>query len=53
MATEVERLTFLISPVKPYPGVRIADYGQGSQQNLSGVRVDGGIVVIMTEERDW
>mgnify|MGYP003429488610 FL=1 len=39
--------------VKPYTGVWIADYDDCSQLHLSGVRVDGGVVVIMTEERDW
>ncbi|HEX9088687.1 MAG TPA: hypothetical protein VF867_14310 [Arthrobacter sp.] len=39
--------------VKPFTGVWIAEYGDCSQQHLSGVRVDGGVVVIMTEERDW
>jgi hypothetical protein len=40
-------------PVKPHTGVWVADYDECSQQHLSGVRVDGGVVVIMTEERDW
>lgn len=39
-------------PVKSYTGVWV-DRGQAQQQHVSGVRVDGGIVVIMTEERDW
>jgi hypothetical protein len=39
-------------PVQPFTGVWV-DRGQAEQQHLSGVRVDGGIVVIMTEERDW
>jgi hypothetical protein len=29
------------------------DRGQAEQQHLWGVRVDGGVVVIMTEERGW
>jgi hypothetical protein len=40
-------------PVKPHTGVWVAAYDECSQQHLSGVRVDGGVVVIMTEERDW
>jgi hypothetical protein len=40
-------------PVKPYTGVWVAEYNDCSQQHLSGMRVDGGVVVIMTEERDW
>lgn len=39
-------------PVKSYTGVWV-DRGQAEQQHLSGVRVDDGVVVIMTEERDW
>jgi hypothetical protein len=39
-------------PVKPYTGVWV-DRGQAEQQHVSGVRIDGGVVVIMTEERDW
>jgi hypothetical protein len=39
--------------VKPFTGVWVAEYGECSQQHLSGVRVDGGVVVVMTEERDW
>ena len=31
----------------------LVDRGQAEQQHVSGVRVDGGVVVIMTEERDW
>ncbi len=40
-------------PVTDRTGVWVAEYGESSQQHVSGVRVDGGIVVIMTEERDW
>lgn len=40
-------------PVEPFTGVWVSDYDECSQQHLSGVRVDGGVVVIMTEERDW
>jgi hypothetical protein len=40
-------------PVKPYTGVWVADYDECSELHLCGVRVDGGVVVIMTEERDW
>jgi hypothetical protein len=39
-------------PVKSYTGVWL-DRGQAEQQHVSGVRVDVGVVVIMTEERDW
>jgi hypothetical protein len=38
--------------VKPHTGVWV-DKGQAEQQHLSGVRVDGGVVVIMTEPREW
>lgn len=38
--------------VKPYTGVWV-DKGQAEQQHLSGVRVDGGVVVIMTGTREW
>jgi hypothetical protein len=40
-------------PVTDRTGVWIAEYGECSEQHVSGIRVDGGIVVIMTEERDW
>jgi hypothetical protein len=36
----------------PHAGVW-ADRGQGKQPHPSGVRIDGGVVVMMTEERDW
>jgi hypothetical protein len=36
----------------PHTGVW-ADRGQGEQPHASGVRIDGGGAVIMTEERDW
>lgn len=39
-------------PVHAHTGVWV-DRGQAQQQHISGVRVDGGIVIIMTEERDW
>lgn len=39
-------------PVKPHTGVWV-DRGQAEQQHVSGVRVDGGVVVIVTGERDW
>lgn len=39
-------------PVQPHTSVWV-DRGQAEQQHVSGVRVDGGIIVIMTEERDW
>ena len=38
-------------PVKSYTGVRM-DRGQAERQHISGVRVDGDVVV-MTEEHDW
>lgn len=38
--------------VKPHTGVWV-DRGQAEHQHLSGVRVQGGIVIIMTESRDW
>lgn len=40
-------------PATDRTGVWVADYGECSEQHVSGVRVDGGVVVIMTEERDW
>lgn len=40
-------------PATDHTGVWVAEYGECSQQHVSGVRVDGGIVVIVTEERDW
>ncbi|GAA4033461.1 hypothetical protein GCM10023063_16400 [Arthrobacter methylotrophus] len=40
-------------PVTDNTGVWVAEYGENSHQHVSGVRVDGGVVVIMTEERDW
>jgi hypothetical protein len=40
-------------PATDRTGVWVADFGQTREQHVSGVRVDGGIVVIMTEERDW
>lgn len=40
-------------PATDRTGVWVADYGETSEQHVSGVRVDGGVVVIMTEERDW
>jgi hypothetical protein len=41
-------------PVTDRTGIWVADYGETSQQHVSGVRVDGGVVVIITtEERDW
>jgi hypothetical protein len=39
-------------PVKSYTGVQV-DHGHAEQQHVSGVRGDGGVVVTMTEERDW
>lgn len=38
--------------VQPHTGVWV-DRGQAEQQHLSGVRVEGGIVILMTESRDW
>lgn len=39
--------------VKSYTGVWV-DRGQAAeQQQVPGVRVDGGVAVTMTEERDW
>ena len=40
-------------PATDRTGVWVAEYGECSQQHVCGVRVDGGVVVIMTEERDW
>jgi hypothetical protein len=40
-------------PATDRTGVWVAEYGECSQQHVSGIRVDGGVVVIMTEERDW
>ena len=39
-------------PVMSYTGVRV-ERGQAEQQHVAGVRVDGSVAVIMTEERDW
>ena len=39
-------------PVETRTGVWV-DRGQAEGQHLSGVRVEGGIVVVMTEGRDW
>ncbi|QOD05964.1 hypothetical protein [Pseudarthrobacter sp. BIM B-2242] len=38
--------------VQTHTGVWV-DRGQAEHQHLSGVRVDGGIVIIMTEPREW
>jgi hypothetical protein len=35
-----------------YTGVRVAR-GHAEQQHVAGVRVDGTVAVMMTEERDW
>lgn len=38
--------------VQSHTGVWV-DRGQANHQHVSGVRVDGGVVVIMTEPREW
>lgn len=40
-------------PANDRTGIWVSDFDEASEQHVSGVRVDGGIVVIMTEERDW
>lgn len=40
-------------PATDHTGVWVAEYGETSEQHVCGIRVDGGVVVIMTEERDW
>lgn len=40
-------------PVTDATALWVAYYAEESQQRVSGVRVDGGIVIIMTESRDW
>jgi hypothetical protein len=35
-----------------YTRVRVVR-GQAEQQHFAGVRTDGSVAVIMTEERDW
>jgi hypothetical protein len=39
-------------PVTSYTGVWWTA-AKAEQQHVSGVRVDGGVAVIITEERDW
>ncbi|ACL42303.1 hypothetical protein Achl_4352 (plasmid) [Pseudarthrobacter chlorophenolicus A6] len=40
-------------PVTDSTGLWVAYYGESSHQHVAGIRVDGGVVVIATEERDW